>query len=152
MATLQNIRNRSGLLIGVIGFAMLAFILMDLLGSGKFLLGGNQTMIVEVNGEGVQAQEFFQRVEKRVQNYITNTQTQPSQKDKNSMMDAEYDQIIREKLLNRAYDELAIRVCPNEMWEEILLNPNIQQVQFFIDENGIVSSSFTPLKLRVILK
>ena len=35
-------------------------------------------------------------------------------------MDAEYDQIIREKLLNRAYDELAIKVCPNEMWEEIL--------------------------------
>jgi len=137
MATLQNIRNRSGLLIGVIGFAMLAFILMDLLGSGKFLLGGNQTMIVEVDGEGVQAQEFFQRVEKRVQNYIANTQAQPSQKDRNSMMDAEYDQIIREKLLNRAYNELAINVCPNEIWEEILLNPNIQEVQFFIDENGV---------------
>jgi len=34
MATLQNIRNRAGFLVAVIGIAMLAFILGDLLTSG----------------------------------------------------------------------------------------------------------------------
>ena len=44
MATLQKIRNRAGLLVVVIGLAMLAFILTDLLNSSGNLLRGGQDL------------------------------------------------------------------------------------------------------------
>ena len=62
MATLQNIRNRSGLLLAVIGIAMLAFIGMDFmssLGSG----GRTSGFVGEVLGEDVLIQTFEQKEE-----------------------------------------------------------------------------------------
>jgi len=51
MATLQKIRNRGTLLIIVIGGALLAFILGDLLTSGTTLFGKVRDKAFMVNGE-----------------------------------------------------------------------------------------------------
>jgi len=61
MATLQNIRNKSGLLLVVIGIAMLAFILGDLLKSTNSG-GGNGINVGKVLGEDVLIPTFEQKV------------------------------------------------------------------------------------------
>ena len=59
MATLQNIRNRGGVLIAVvIGLALGAFILGDMLNSGSKLMKPSQMRIAEIDGESVQYPDF----------------------------------------------------------------------------------------------
>ena len=62
MAILQKIRDRSGLLIAVIGVALLAFILGDLLTSGNTFLRKYQDKAFVVDGDIVSTQEYFDRV------------------------------------------------------------------------------------------
>jgi peptidyl-prolyl cis-trans isomerase D len=62
MATLQNIRNRAGFLVAVIGIAMLAFILGDLLTSGTTIFNKVRDKAFEVNGEVISTQDYFDRV------------------------------------------------------------------------------------------
>ena len=51
MATLQKIRGKAGLLVGVIGVALLAFIVGDLLNSGHTFFNMNRNKIAVVNGK-----------------------------------------------------------------------------------------------------
>ena len=73
MATLGKIRNRSGLLLAVIGLAMLAFILTDFmssLGSG----GGGSIYVGEVLGEDVMRQAYELKVEEGINNWKSQNQ------------------------------------------------------------------------------
>ena len=58
MATLQKIRNKAGLLVIVIGVALLAFIIGDFLNSGQAFFRMSQDKVVVVNGKKVTTQEF----------------------------------------------------------------------------------------------
>ena len=62
MATLQKIRNRAGLLIGVVGVALLAFILGDLLTSGNTFFRKLQDKAFVVDGDIISTGEYFDRV------------------------------------------------------------------------------------------
>ena len=62
MATLQKIRNRAGLLIGIIGFALLAFILGDLFNSGTTIFRKSQDKAFVINGEVISSEDYFNRV------------------------------------------------------------------------------------------
>ena len=60
MATLQKIRNRAGLLVAVvIGLALFAFILGDMMGSGSSSLG--KKTVAEINGKGVGVTDYMNR-------------------------------------------------------------------------------------------
>ncbi len=58
MATLQKIRNQAGLLIVVIGVALLAFIIGDFLNSGSTFLQMNKNNVAKVNGDAISPEEF----------------------------------------------------------------------------------------------
>ena len=49
MISLDKLRKRSGLVIAAIGFALLAFLLGDLMNSGTSLLNGSQGILGEIN-------------------------------------------------------------------------------------------------------
>lgn len=71
MASLQKIRNHGGLLIAVVGIAMLAFILGDLLNNSGSLLHRNQDKLGSVAGNTISMQEFEnarERLERLVEN------------------------------------------------------------------------------------
>ena len=64
---LESIRNRSGLLMVVIGVAMFAFIMMDLMSSQRS--GGTTDLVVgEVNGEEIDLQTFELKFQERSSN------------------------------------------------------------------------------------
>ena len=70
MATLGNIRNRSGLLLAVIGIAMLAFILGDFMQS-KRAGGGGSRFVGEILGEDILQQAYEIKVEEGIDNWKT---------------------------------------------------------------------------------
>ena len=63
MVKLEHIRNRSGLLLFVIGIAMLAFILTDLLSSQNPGRGNIDMVVGIVGNEEIDYQNFEQRVQ-----------------------------------------------------------------------------------------
>ena len=63
MVSLENIRNRSGLLMVVIGFAMLAFILTDLMSSSNGSVSTDLVVGV-IDDEEIDYQLFEQRIQK----------------------------------------------------------------------------------------
>ena len=58
MISLDNLRKRSGLLMGGIGVAMGAFLLGDLFSSGSSLLNGGQGVIGVVDDQVIEYREF----------------------------------------------------------------------------------------------
>ena len=63
MATLQKIRNRAGLLIIVIGVALLAFIVGDGLRSGGTLFQMSNNYALKIDGEKIKAEDYHQRLQ-----------------------------------------------------------------------------------------
>lgn len=134
MAELEKIRKRSGILIIVIGLAMAAFILTDLLNSGGSVLNGDRNTVGKVNGEKITIQDFNARLEDRENQYKQQTQDFSLQNiSRKQLADAVWNDILREKLMDEEYEKLGIRVTAEELYARIIENPNIRTNQSFID-------------------
>jgi len=133
MATLQNIRNRGGLLVAiVIGLALGAFILGDMLNSGSKLMTPSKMKILEIDGESVQYPDFQRKVEELSEVYKMNTQ-------KTTIDETAWEQIreqvwqgyLQENILGKATEKLGIGVTADELFDLVQGNnphPIIQQL------------------------
>ncbi|MEF9950438.1 MAG: SurA N-terminal domain-containing protein, partial [Mucinivorans sp.] len=70
MASLQTLRNKGGVIVAVIiGIALLAFILGDMLTSGSVLFGNSANNVGKIGGQGISAVEYGNQI-----NYLTEIQ------------------------------------------------------------------------------
>ncbi len=136
MATLQNIRNKSGLLLAVIGIAMLAFILGDLLKSTNSS-GGGGLNIGEVHGEDLLIQTFQQKVDEGIENWKSqNQQAVLNQTTIAQIRDQVWNQYVRELVMESEFNELGIEVSDDEFFELLQglnVHPEISKVSSFQD-------------------
>ena len=104
MAALEKIRKRAVLLTVVIGVALLAFILGDLINSGQAFFGDGNT-IVKVGDEKIDAMEFQKRYETISAQYQNsgNTVTDGALLQKNVI-----EGMISEILLDKEIEEVGI--------------------------------------------
>jgi peptidyl-prolyl cis-trans isomerase D len=137
MATLQNIRNRSGLLLAVIGLAMLAFIGTDLLSSLGSGGGGNSINVGQVLGEDILIPTFEQKVNEGIENWKTqNQQAVLNQATIAQIRDQIWDQYIRELVMENEFEELGINISDDEFFEllqGVNVHPEISKVPSFQD-------------------
>ncbi len=141
MATLQKIRNRAGLLIAIIvGMALFAFVLGDLFKSGKSVFGNSENEIASIDGQGVPLQYFQAKVDEFVENYKNNSgQSDVDEKTIEMLREQVWDYVLREALLGKEYEELGLAVHPDELFDMVQgnnIDPQIQQIPIFRDENG----------------
>ena len=137
MAILQKIRDRSGLLIAVIGVALLAFILGDLLTSGNTFLRKYQDKAFVVDGDFVSTQEYFDRVaewedfQKMVSGESSLDESATSQ-----IRDIVYQQMVKERLLDSQAKKLGLTVSKEEINDLVhgdVISPLLQQLPLFVD-------------------
>ncbi len=145
MATLERIRQRSGLLLIVIGLAMAAFILTDLLGQGRSLLRGEANLIGEVNGESIDSREFNDRVQERLALLQQQNQQQAANFTNTAVASQIWNEFQEEVLLTNTYPDLGIGVTNTELFERISENPQVRQLQFARDQ---VTGQFSPQGLK----
>ena len=133
MATLQNIRNRGGLMVAiVIGLALGAFILGDMLNSGSKLMRPKQMEIAQIDGESVEYPDFQKKVEELSEVYKMNTQK--NQIDENTwdqIREQVWQQYLQENILGKAAGELGLTVTSQELFDLVQGNnphPIIQQL------------------------
>lgn len=136
MATLERIRRSSGLLIIVIGMAMLAFILTDLLSSGNSFLRGNANSIGSINGDKVDIREFNRLMEQARETYVSNTGDATFQNaTEKQFADQVWNRILRERLYGEILTKNGLAVPEKELYQRIVNNPNIRDNQSFRDPN-----------------
>lgn len=145
MATLQNIRNRGSLMIAiVIGLALGAFILGDMLNSGTNLMRPSQMEIAEIDGESVQYPDFQKKVEELSEIYKMNTQQ--SQIDENTweqIREQVWQGYLQESIIGKATEKLGITVSSEELFDLVQGNnthPIIQQL-FRNPQTGAIDKS-----------
>jgi len=130
MAVLSKIRQRSLLLILVIGFCLLAFIVGDIINSGGF---GTTRNVGSVNGEDIPVQDFLQKVSdvEKGQQGITPTQAA------NEVWNREVESILFaeriEKAGIRVGREHVIGVYSQD--PQIQMNPQFQNALGKFDKN-----------------
>lgn len=127
MAVLQKIRQRSLLLILVIGFCLLAFVVGDLVQGGGF----NRTPsdVGSVNGDEISFDDFrvkVDNVEKSGQG-ITSAQA----------VNRVWDQEVTVSLLNSEFEKLGLRVGEDHIIEILKQSQDIGQNPSFLNEAGV---------------
>lgn len=136
MATLQKIRNNAGLLVSiVIGMALLAFILGDLLKAGGSIFGTSRTEVAEIAGTSVPIQYFQQKIDENVENYKRNYgQSSLDQATMENVQEQTWEQLIREYVMQDEFDELGVQVSGDELFDMVQgnnIHPQIMQIPIF---------------------
>lgn len=126
MAVLSKIRQRSLLLILVIGFCLLAFIVGDIVSSGGFQQTSKD--VGSINGKDISFEDFrikVSNVEKSGQG-ITSTQA----------ANRVWDQEVSIALINSEFEKLGLRVSDKHIMEALKQDQNIGQNPMFLNEKG----------------
>jgi len=128
-----KIREQSTLLMILIGGAMLAFILGDLLNSGGFLLNGSPTEVGEIAGNTVDGRAFEARVQEAIDNYKAQSgQSTVDNATTDQLREQTWQQMVREFVLGQELDEAGVRVSAEELYDLVQgNNPHPQVVQAF---------------------
>lgn len=126
MATLQKIRNKAGVLIAaIIGLALLAFILGDLLDSRKSLFTRANNNVGEISGKKIDIQTYELRVNNLIDIYKFRTRsTAADDKTTESMREQAWASIVEEYTYLKEYDKLGLAMSPDEL-NDIMLGPNL---------------------------
>ncbi len=126
MAVLSKIRQRSLLLILVIGFCLLAFIVGDIFNSGGF--NSQSKYVGSVNGKDINFETFRIKVSNIEKDGQGMSSTQASAR--------VWDQEIALAILENQFDELGIQVGQSHIIEVLKSDPNIGQNPMFLNEAG----------------
>jgi peptidyl-prolyl cis-trans isomerase D len=133
MATLERIRSKGGVLVAVmIGFALFAFIMTDLLSSGSSMFQRTQQEVADINGESISIQDF-QALVSELEEY-TRLNSRDASLDAemvNRLRDQAWNQLVNEVLMGEKYQELGIEVTSPELLEMVTgnnIHPTIRQL------------------------
>ena len=145
MAAIEKIRRRSGLLIAIIGIALLAFVLQDLFQSqGR----GREFNIAVVDGEKIPYQDFETQKEKNLENRRTNGNNLSSA-ETYSIYNSTLDEMIRQHIMTNEYDAVGMTVSPDELYDQFMgENPHQWVVQSFSNPDGTFNKEMVQYYLQ----
>ena len=126
MAILSKIRQRSFLAIGLIGFALLAFVVSDLIQKGQFNKASKD--VGSINGKDIPFDEFRVKVANTEKSGENTTAIQAANK--------VWDQEVNVALINVEYEKIGIRVGENHLIENLKNDPNIGKNPQFLNALG----------------
>ena len=133
MATLEKIRQRSVLLIVVIGVALLAFIIGDGITSGRSLFGNDRTAAT-VGSEKIDIMDFQNRY-----NEVTQQMQGRTDLDQAVVQHEVLTSMVDEMLIGSEFEELGIEVSNEELTEAMIGRAANYQIYQFAQQVGAES-------------
>jgi len=133
MAAIEKIRRHSGLLIAIIGLALLAFVLQDLFQSQ----GRNREYnIAVIDGEKIPYQDYETLREKNLANRRSSNNNLSSA-ETYSIYNNTLDEMIKEHIMTKEYDAVGMSVSSDELYDQFMgENPHPWVVQSFSTPDG----------------
>ena len=130
MATLEKIRNKAGLLVGVVGLALFSFIIGDLLNSSSSLRNRNLNNVLVINGNTIDYQDYMHRENELTERYkLQLGASSLNESYMTQIRQALYEEIVMENTFNPRLEELGITVTTQEM-TDMVEGENISPVLF----------------------
>ncbi|MFM7079602.1 MAG: SurA N-terminal domain-containing protein, partial [Bacteroidota bacterium] len=116
MAVIGKIRNRAGLVIGIVGFSLVAFILGDLLTSNSSFLSGQNTDVAIIGGKEIDVRDFETTVEQYIENYKNNTGNQTvDQSALESLREQAWNDLLNKEIMYKQYEKVGLDVSAEEL-------------------------------------
>ncbi|MCB9336435.1 MAG: SurA N-terminal domain-containing protein [Flavobacteriales bacterium] len=142
MAVIGKIREKSGLLLIIIGVAMLAFILGDLFRSGQTFFG-DPNSIGEIGDVEISGQDFNNKYEESIARWESQNRQAANEQIRESIREQVWNEIVRDHVLGSQIAELGIAVSPQELFDMVQGNdPHPQVKQAFTNpQTGEFSSA-----------
>ncbi|MDR1336210.1 MAG: SurA N-terminal domain-containing protein [Tannerella sp.] len=146
MATLEKIRNLSGLLVGVVGLALFAFIIGDFLNSGSSYFRTPPDQVAKVEGTAINYNYYQSRIEEMTNVYkMGNNMSNLPEEYLTQIRQSVYTSLVQEIVLNGALDKLGIKVTPEELFDMIQgenVSSMVQQIPLFADpQTGVFNKA-----------
>lgn len=124
MATLQRIRNHSVALLVIVGLAMLAFIIGDLLTSSSSIMQSQRDKVVVINGKKVTYEEF-------------ETERQRKTEFLKSMMGQDLDNNASQQLTQQVYQEFVTKTLLDEQCNKLGLAVTKDEINELVQGNNL---------------
>ncbi len=116
MALIKQIRQRTGLAIGVIAGGLILFLLGgDLLSPNSSLLNSSQNIVGEIAGEDITYEEYILKVEEVKIAYQQRTGRAPSEVEMVTVREQAWQAMIVERVFNEEYEKLGLEVSDAEL-------------------------------------
>jgi peptidyl-prolyl cis-trans isomerase D len=148
MAVIGKIREKSTLVMIIVGVAMLAFLLPT--DGVSNLFGGSDNSIGEIGSVEITGQEFDQRLEQAIGMWESQNQSAAPAEVREQFKDQVWNEIVREIVLESQFLELGLAVSPEELFDMVQgNNPHPQVQQAFTDPS---TGAFNPGQVINFLK
>lgn len=132
MGLMTSLRNRAGLVIFVIGLAIVAFLLGDAINVGTPFWARSQNEVGSVNGEAMDYPTFNGQVDQASQMYQQQMGGQSSPQMRSFAVQQVWNQFLTQNLLNQEIEKIGLQVGGDEMNSMVTgNNPSPQIVQAF---------------------
>ena len=146
MAAIGNIRKHYGLLVVIVGIALLAFVLGDLFKSTN---SRQTTNVATVDGKKISYQDYSNLVNMNLENVKAQNGGSLSTEDNYSVHANTLEQMIREIIMENEYEDLGLVVSGDELYDQFLgENPNQYVVQSFTNPDGSFNRELVTTYIR----
>lgn len=136
MNILESIRKRTGLLVGIVGLALVIFILESLLGSGSSIFTSDMNTVGIVGGKKIDRNEFYTKVEGQLNMIRQKKQSNDiDDQTRRQVIDYIFQAYISDNVIKPEYAKLGLAVSEDELYENMIINPGQTVVQRLTDPN-----------------
>ena len=156
MSVLESLRQRSALLVAIVGIALLTFVLTGLFERGA--LGGSNNLVGEIAGKSIEYSFFNKKVEEAIENKKQSMgKATLTDKETEDVVQEVWNRLINEEVMQKEYKKLGISVSADELYDAMVEHPHPYFVRYLTDPNtGKINPAFTdpntgqisPVKIR----
>jgi peptidyl-prolyl cis-trans isomerase D len=137
MAVIEKIRQRSGLVIVIVGIALASFLVSDAINNNMGLFNGGNNTVGEIAGKTITYQDYQTKIEKLTTD-VENQQGSALDESMRGMVREEvWNTYIQELVIDAEHMKLGLVVTPDELFD-IVTNPvdfpQIRDAQIFQDQ------------------
>jgi len=137
MAVLEKIRSRATLLVGIIGFALFAFVIGDFLSSGSTFFRSKNMQIGEINGNTVSGEEFQRQLTETEDRYKKNQNTTGiDDNTRQQLVNQIWNDYLDKYLFDEQMEKAGVTVHPDELFDMVQgdnINSQVQSIPLFQD-------------------
>jgi peptidyl-prolyl cis-trans isomerase D len=148
MSTLERLRKRSGLLVGIVGVALLAFVLTGLFEKNGSIFGNSDKVVGEIAGKSIEINVFKNKVDEAVDNQKRSSKKSSlSVEETDGIVQQVWNQMINEYVMVKEYEKLGIAVSDDELYDLMVTHPHSALIRNISDpQTGKIIPTFADAK------